>query len=123
MCNETRLTFDKNASGRIEPGTTRLVGHCLTYCGTKAPLKVGTAKIIIVIVLKCYSLVLHLCNASKNANESANSVDLDQRSSLIWVYTVCSDLFIPFLRIINYFDINRSFSTPVILVCLLLLKT
>ena len=38
----------------------------------------------------------------KDADRTANSVDPDQtRSSLIWVYTVCSDLSVRKLRIIK----------------------
>ena len=39
----------------------------------------------------------------KDAEGMANSVDPDQRSSLIWVYTVCSDLSVRKLRIITVF--------------------
>ena len=38
----------------------------------------------------------------KDADEIANSVDPDQRSSLIWVYTVCPDLSVQILRIITF---------------------
>ena len=39
-----------------------------------------------------------------DADEMANSVDLDQRSSLIWVCTVCPGLSVQKLRIITVFE-------------------
>ena len=50
------------------------------------------------IQIKGPNLMVFLQNDS---NGIANSEDLDQRSSLIWVCTVCADLFVPKLRIIT----------------------
>ena len=56
--------------------------------------------IVIVVKVERYGFTLPEC-IQKDGNGIANSVDPDQtapRSSLFWVYTVCSDLSVPILR-------------------------
>ena len=66
-------------------------------------IKIGISKIIFLTVLKMEVM------CPKDADRMANSVDPDQTSSwssLIWVCTDCSDLFVPIFRI---FMVNQFF--------------
>ena len=59
-------------------------------------------RLISAIILKFYQLLYHIVlMCPKDGDRMASSVDHDETSSLIWVYTVCRDLFVRKLRIIT----------------------
>ena len=94
----------------IQGHLIRVDSICLSASNILAPLQILLYKKstlnFTVIVLKAeqfgfYSALMH----PRDAAGMANSVDPDQnaphRSSLIWGCTVCSDVFIPILRIFS----------------------
>ena len=55
-----------------------------------------------IVHIKFYHACLTVLDVSKSTDRTAKSVDPDHRSSLIWVYTVCSALLFRMFSIIFY---------------------
>ena len=81
----------------------------IMYLTTVKILKFRTPKQFAVITLNVWTRWLFLrVMHPKDADGIENSVDPDQRSSLIWVCTVCSDLFARKLRNITVFFYSEN---------------
>ena len=96
---------------------------CLNLYGTAKLLNIRTPEKYTVIILKLTFLIFHREMRPKDTDGMANSVN-PSRSSLIWVYTVCSDLSVRKFRNITVVwlwsmengekcDLGRCLSRPV----------
>ena len=71
-------------------------------------LKIWTPEKIAVITLKFEQSIFTVEKYIKSADRMANSVDSEQtRSSLIWVYTICSDLSVQKFRTLRYATLQK----------------